>query len=141
MTKIGKRIKDVLTEKGLRQIHLAEGTGIPKSTLSEIINGKKKTSVENMQLVADFLDVDLHWLVKGDAYQQSPGKAQQVAEALGRKQYNRGKPSSKQSKSIDSLKDFNKKHMQEIFKILKTLSDEERGFILEMVQRLKNKNE
>ena len=135
MGTIGERIKAVLKEKKLRQIHLSEGTGIPKSTLSEIITGKKKTSFENMNLIAEFLDIDLHWLVKGNVYNENPGHAGQVAESAGKTQYNLPKSPKENELPLQ----FRLKYIPEILEILKTLSEEERQFVLEMLERLKKK--
>ncbi len=140
METVGERIKAVLKEKKLRQIHLSDGTGIPKSTLSEIITGKKKTSFENMQLISEFLDIDLHWLVKGNAYKEHPGYSGQVAEIAGKDQYNQLKPKGSDVASNVLPRKFQLKYIPEILEILSTLNEEERHFVLEMVERLKKKD-
>lgn len=134
MDKIGQRIKQILKDKKLRQVQLAEGTGIPRSTLSEILSDKKKTSFENMQLIADFLEIDLQQLVKGEKYRQSPASAGQVAEALGAEQY----PTIRKGNAGDLN---NEKYIPEILEILQSLSEAERRFVLEMAERLKANKE
>lgn len=51
-----KRLKDHIKEKGIKQSFISEKTGIDKSTLSAILNGKTKLTVDNLELICWVID-------------------------------------------------------------------------------------
>jgi transcriptional regulator with XRE-family HTH domain len=53
------RIKEVLGEKGISLTALAEASGIEKSNLSAIANGKKNPTVDTLEKIANGLGVPI----------------------------------------------------------------------------------
>jgi transcriptional regulator with XRE-family HTH domain len=47
---VAERIKDILTEKGLRQQDLANETGMTKSYISQILHGTVNLTLETVEL-------------------------------------------------------------------------------------------
>ena len=58
-TNISTRIKDLMKEKGLKSVELAEKVGITPVSVSYIINNKTTPSIEMLQKIADVIDVPL----------------------------------------------------------------------------------
>ena len=54
---ISSNIKKVMKSKGMTQINLADKTGISKSTISDYLNNKTLINPDNVQKVADALNV------------------------------------------------------------------------------------
>ena len=135
MKRIGERIKKVLKENRQTQKELSQATGIPESTLSNIIKEKKEPGIFKINLIADFLQVDLHWLITGQTFAEAAQWAGKVAESLARGDYGAGRKAPGEGE----LSPQHEKYMQEIIAILKTLDDEERRLILEMAERLQHK--
>lgn len=64
---IKNRLKEILDERGIKQIWLAEQIGISYKTLSNIINGRYNTSLDIAFKIADVLNVkvdDIFYLEK-----------------------------------------------------------------------------
>lgn len=64
---IKNRLKEILDERGIKQIWLAEQIGISYKTLSNIINGRYNTSLDIALKIADVLNVkvdDIFYLEK-----------------------------------------------------------------------------
>jgi HTH-type transcriptional regulator/antitoxin HigA len=51
-------LRHLLEAKGISQVELHRGSGIPKSTISEILAGKKPFSKSLIRTLADFFQVD-----------------------------------------------------------------------------------
>lgn len=141
MQGIGARIKQILRENKQSQKELSRATGIPESTLSDIIKEKKEPGMDKVRLIAEFLEVDLNWLVKGEAFRESAAyKGGKIAEAVERAEYGT-KPKTGRAGAGERRQDYRLKFMSEIISILKTLEEEERRLILEMAERLRRKKE
>ena len=57
---IGKRIDNLLKERGLTQYELSEKGGIPRSTINVIIGAKRKTTqIDTIYQIADTLGISL----------------------------------------------------------------------------------
>jgi len=136
MKKIGARIRQLLKEREMSQKELSRATGIPESTLSDIIKEKKDPGISRIGLIAEALEADLHWLVSGETYRESEAAAGQVAEPGGRRGYG---GASRSPEELSERPDERLKYLGEIIAILKTLEEEERRLILEMAERLKKK--
>lgn len=62
-------IENAREAKGISQRELAKLTGISRSTLNDLINGKiKKVDVEDLRKIADTLDISLKKLLKVAGY-------------------------------------------------------------------------
>ena len=63
---IGKRVKEVRTEKGISQDDLAERCKTQAQYLSQIENGRKQASLQTLVSVAEVLGVSLNELLSGN---------------------------------------------------------------------------
>lgn len=63
---IATRIETVLKHYGLTASQLAENIGIQRSSISHILSGRNKPSLDLiMKLVGTYSDLNLYWLVMG----------------------------------------------------------------------------
>jgi len=58
----GKIMKKLREERGLKQIELANATGISKSSISMYENGNRTPELETFELLADFYNVEMNYL-------------------------------------------------------------------------------
>lgn len=65
MTNLGERIRARRTELGWTQEQLSTKVGISKGFLSDLENGKRKVSAENLMGIAQVLNLSLDFLMKG----------------------------------------------------------------------------
>ena len=64
-------IEDVRIKKGISQRELAKQTGISRSTLNDLINGKiKKVDIDDLRKIAETLDMSLQKLLKVAGYDE-----------------------------------------------------------------------
>ena len=66
MGNLGERIRARRLELDWTQDQLASKAGISKGFLSDLENGKRKVSAENLMGIAQVLDLSLDYLMKGD---------------------------------------------------------------------------
>ena len=64
-TALGQRIRQLRTERGWRQIDLAEETGIHENYVSELEMGQKEICLRTLQLVARAFNLRMDELLKG----------------------------------------------------------------------------
>lgn len=60
---VAERIKELMDEKSLNQVKLAEQLGIDQSTVSYWLSGKKLPNIASLWQLADYFDVDIDYLV------------------------------------------------------------------------------
>ncbi|MEE0899053.1 MAG: helix-turn-helix transcriptional regulator [Acutalibacteraceae bacterium] len=60
---IGERLKELRTQKGLSQAELAKRLNLSKSTISMIEVGSRNPSFEVLELIADYFNVDMAYLL------------------------------------------------------------------------------
>ena len=65
MSTLGERIRIKRTDLGWTQDQLAQKVGLSKGFLSDIENGKRKISAENLLGIAHALNLSLDFLMKG----------------------------------------------------------------------------
>lgn len=75
---IGERIKSARKERGLTQKGLAAQVGVPYQTIQYWENGRRNPKIDNLQKVADALDTDVNWLLRGSVAQQQAEFARHV---------------------------------------------------------------
>lgn len=64
-------IESARVEKGISQRELAKQTGISRSTLNDLINGKiKKVDIDDLRKIAETLDMSLQKLLKVAGYDE-----------------------------------------------------------------------
>lgn len=56
---VGIRIRDYLTSQGIKQTWLSENTGIPLPKLNLSLNGKRRITIEEYQIICFALKVDV----------------------------------------------------------------------------------
>ena len=66
MSTVGERIKKRRNELGWTQDQLAQKAGISKSFLSDLENGKRSVSADNLLDIARVLSLSLDYLMKGE---------------------------------------------------------------------------
>jgi transcriptional regulator with XRE-family HTH domain len=69
---VGERIKARRAELGWTQEQLAQKAGISKSFLSELENGKRRVSADNLLEIARTLSVSLDYLMTGATTEPNP---------------------------------------------------------------------
>jgi transcriptional regulator with XRE-family HTH domain len=65
MATVGDRIRLVRESKGLTQDQLATAAGISKSFISEVENGKRNVSAQNLLRIANALGASIEYLMRG----------------------------------------------------------------------------
>ncbi|HZH87246.1 MAG TPA: helix-turn-helix transcriptional regulator [Brumimicrobium sp.] len=60
------RIKEVLQEKGIKQVWLSEKLEKSFNMVNEYCNNKRQPSLEDLNRIADILDVDVRDLIKSN---------------------------------------------------------------------------
>ena len=63
--RVGKRIRDLRTERGWTQTMLADHAAIAREHLSELERGKKEIGIRALERIADALDVSLQQFFDG----------------------------------------------------------------------------
>ena len=63
---VRERMKQALHMRGMKQVELADKTGIDKGQISSYLSGKYKPKQENLSLIAAALDVSDYWLMGFD---------------------------------------------------------------------------
>ncbi len=62
-----ERIRELLSEKDLTAAAFADKLGVPRSTISHILSGRNKPSLEMVHKILDaFPDLRIEWLVRGE---------------------------------------------------------------------------
>ncbi len=63
---MNKRVIEIIENKKLTPSRFADKIGVPRSTISHIISGRNKPSMELITKIADYYpDISLDWLIKG----------------------------------------------------------------------------
>jgi transcriptional regulator with XRE-family HTH domain len=61
-----ERIKELMQQKGLNPSAFADKIQVQRSSISHILNGRNKPSLELIQkIIAAFPDIDIEWLITG----------------------------------------------------------------------------
>jgi transcriptional regulator with XRE-family HTH domain len=68
MNNIGNNIRTFRELKNLSQEYMAEALGLTQGTLSRIENGQTSVKMDRLQLIADFLEVDLSTLLAANNF-------------------------------------------------------------------------
>jgi transcriptional regulator with XRE-family HTH domain len=67
------RIKQVMQKVGLNSITFAESIGIQQSTLSHVLNGRNRPSLDVvMKIHLKYPEISYGWLISGEGSMQSP---------------------------------------------------------------------
>lgn len=64
--KFAERLKKIMDYHGLSSSTFAEKIGVQRSSISHILSGRNKPSLEFvMKILSSFPDIDLYWLLNG----------------------------------------------------------------------------
>lgn len=66
MAKFSTNLKQLIKAKGLTAKQLSDSTGIPRTTISEWINGREPTASDALIKLARFLGVSVEFLITGE---------------------------------------------------------------------------
>jgi transcriptional regulator with XRE-family HTH domain len=66
MASVGDRIREIREHKGINQDRVAEKANISKGFLSDIENGKRNPSSDNLLRIANVLGASLDYIMKGE---------------------------------------------------------------------------
>lgn len=58
-----ERLTELMKERNLNQVKLAENSGVKQNTISAWVLKKKEPSIRSLWLLADYFDVDIDYLV------------------------------------------------------------------------------
>lgn len=75
-TELGQILKEKLQQRSLSLRELSTYTGIDKATLSRIMNGKRKPTLNHLQRLSDSLNISLDQLLTASGYPIKNEKAQ-----------------------------------------------------------------
>ena len=76
MSSVGERIRKRRTELGWTQDQLAQKAGISKSFLSDLENGKRSVSADNLLDISRVLSLSLDYLMKGEETEHKSAEVQ-----------------------------------------------------------------
>lgn len=62
---IGKKIKDYIDERGIKQIFLIEKTGLSQYTVSKSLNGEREMKIMEYYLICEALGVPFDTFIQG----------------------------------------------------------------------------
>jgi len=83
-----ERLRELRKKRGLSQVTLAEKVGLSKSTIGAYETGDITPSVDALNLLADFFNVDIDYLLgkeAGSTYYLDPEAAELAKEIANRK--------------------------------------------------------
>ena len=73
MSSLQERFRDFMESKGLSPLQLAEELGVQRSSISHILNGRNKPSLDFLnKLINSYPDIDIHLLISGTEQQAQP---------------------------------------------------------------------
>lgn len=137
-----ERLQEAMLARGVKQKDLVENTGISKSMISEYFNGKYEPKADNLYKIATYLNVNEVWLMGYEGLdmeksESNLGPSDNISRSLPTYKYSMEMAAIKildaqlRSHSFleqyvkinDSLLDFNKEGLNEIFKYITYLSN------------------
>ena len=122
MIAMNVRMKQALQMRGMKQVELADKTGIDKGQISSYLSGKYKPKQENLSLMAVALNVSEYWLMGMDvAMERTAGAARE--EQLQRVQ-------------VYARQMYEMKEPGKVLKLYEQLSEENRAKVRTYMERL-----
>ena len=55
---INQKLNDYIEENGIKQIHIAQKTGMSADTISKILNGNRRILADEFLLICSVLEID-----------------------------------------------------------------------------------
>ena len=69
MTTMGKRLECLIKEKGMTITEVAKQTGMPKSSVHNIISGRMPTNPKSLEKLCELLETSLDYLMFGKVHE------------------------------------------------------------------------
>lgn len=113
-----ERLRELRQNKGLSQSQLAEALNISKSAISMYELGRREPDLETLEGIADFFNVDINYLLgkeDGSMYYLDPEAAEIAQEVQARPE------------------------LKILFDASRKVSADDLKFVVDMIDRLKNK--
>jgi transcriptional regulator with XRE-family HTH domain len=82
MASVGDRIREIRESRGMNQDRLADKAQISKGFLSDIENGKRNPSSDNLLRIANVLGASLDYLMKGEVQEEEQTRTVQIPPEL-----------------------------------------------------------
>ena len=74
-----KRLKNWMESEGLRSSQLADNIGVNRATISHILSGRNKPSINFLQkLLSNYPELNVNWLITGIGFMQTKKQENQV---------------------------------------------------------------
>ena len=74
-----ERLKNWMESEGLKSSALADIIGVNRATISHILSGRNKPSIDFLQkLLSNYPNLNANWLITGIGYMQENQKQQEV---------------------------------------------------------------
>ena len=74
-----KRLKNWMDSEGLKPSELADTIGVNRSTISHILSGRNKPSIDFLEkLLNTFPNINANWLISGIGYMQEDIKEKEL---------------------------------------------------------------
>lgn len=71
----GKRLRELIDNKGITPYQISQETGISQATLSRLLGSlTAKPSIKNIRLLANYFNISQTWLLTGDGEKQKSTK-------------------------------------------------------------------
>lgn len=68
---LGRKLKELRTQRGITLRELGEGVGMSSGYLSQLENGKSSIGINQMAKIADFLDVNMAYFIADQSHKDS----------------------------------------------------------------------
>ena len=73
------RLKNWMETEGLKSSEFADNIGVNRATISHILSGRNKPSIDFLQkLLKTYPDINTNWLITGIGYMQENKKQQEA---------------------------------------------------------------
>lgn len=112
MSSLNNRIRDLIQDKNLSPSHFADEIGVQRSSISHILSGRNRPSLEIVQkIVRRFPDLSYEWLLDdamtsaaAPARKNHSGEGGGVVARTERREINAGKPEKKAPRARGAVK-------------------------------------
>ena len=135
MNKIGDRIKESLKRASIKQKQLAIALRIPEQTISAIIKNRAEPGVYKIEMIANYLGIDLNWLITGKHLEERRKEYKQNIKISG-KDIRTGNINIVGEGNIvyERRKDYKAEKMSEIIKKCRKLSPSSRDAVIKIIE-------
>ena len=130
------RYLEVITEKGLKSVDVANGAHVPASTFSDWKKGKSKPKSEKMKKIADFLGVNPDWLAGISDQKYLPAPSIAPEDHSGKKAYYLDPEAAEMAQEL-----FENPDMRVLFDAARDITPDQLKAVGNMVEAMRKKEE